>query len=187
VNNGQKDPDTDAVTSTTGAGQDCSPAPTPVNGNDDLVNALLGLELKSMFEDMTGKNLETITPQGRVCPARSSEEIWGPLKQISERIPPHDLNNPPLPKRIPRNSTPRKMPPANESDMLDRHNRIMAAVLTRFRNMVMAATEPLPKSAEIPQASLNAMTMNNEASALVCKSYSSPSQTVEVPPLVSHR
>ncbi|KAJ8119260.1 hypothetical protein ONZ43_g3755 [Nemania bipapillata] len=49
----------------------------------------------------------------------------------------------------------------------DRHNKIMAAILTRFRNIVMAATEPLPKSAAIAQASLNTMTMNNEVSALI--------------------
>ncbi|KAI1306372.1 hypothetical protein F5Y03DRAFT_140604 [Xylaria venustula] len=50
---------------------------------------------------------------------------------------------------------------------VDRHNRIMAAILTRFRNMVLAATEPLPTAGAIPQASLNAMTMNNEVSALI--------------------
>ena len=61
------------------------------------------------------------------------------------------------------------MSPANEPDLLDRHNRIMAAILTRFRNMVLAATEPLPTAAAIPQASLNSMTMNNEVSALVCR------------------
>ncbi|RWA05874.1 hypothetical protein EKO27_g9230 [Xylaria grammica] len=33
--------------------------------------------------------------------------------------------------------------------------------------MVLAATEPLPTSMAIPQASLNAMTMNNEVSALI--------------------
>ncbi len=60
------------------------------------------------------------------------------------------------------------MPPADLPNLLDRHNRIMAAILTRFRNMVLAATEPLPAAAAIPQASLNAMTMNNEVSALVC-------------------
>ncbi|KAI3343776.1 hypothetical protein F4824DRAFT_494027 [Ustulina deusta] len=59
------------------------------------------------------------------------------------------------------------MPPADLPNLLDRHNRIMAAILTRFRNMVLAATEPLPAAAAIPQASLNAMTMNNEVSALI--------------------
>ncbi|KAI2642721.1 hypothetical protein GGS21DRAFT_486546 [Xylaria nigripes] len=52
-------------------------------------------------------------------------------------------------------------------NLLDRHNKIMAEILTRFRNMVVAATEPLPTAAAIPQASLNAMTMNNEVSALI--------------------
>lgn len=50
---------------------------------------------------------------------------------------------------------------------MDRHNRIMAAVLTRFRNVINAATEPLSKTATIPQASLNLMTLNNETSALI--------------------
>ncbi|GAW21724.1 hypothetical protein ANO14919_112480 [Xylariales sp. No.14919] len=54
-----------------------------------------------------------------------------------------------------------------QNTLMDRHNRIMAAILTRFRNMVLAATEPLPTSTAIPQASLNAMTMNNEVSALI--------------------
>ncbi|KAI0400368.1 hypothetical protein F4802DRAFT_585274 [Xylaria palmicola] len=54
-----------------------------------------------------------------------------------------------------------------QNTLMDRHNKIMAAILTRFRNMVLAATEPLPTAAAIPQASLNAMTMNNETSALI--------------------
>ncbi|KAI3337211.1 hypothetical protein HD806DRAFT_475994 [Xylariaceae sp. AK1471] len=54
-----------------------------------------------------------------------------------------------------------------QNTLMDRHNKIMAAILTRFRNMVLAATEPLPTAAAIPQASLNAMTMNNEVSALI--------------------
>ncbi|KAI1367029.1 hypothetical protein F5Y08DRAFT_299811 [Xylaria arbuscula] len=55
----------------------------------------------------------------------------------------------------------------DQNTLMDRHNRIMAAILTRFRNMVLAATEPLPNAAAIPQASLNSMTMNNEVSALI--------------------
>ncbi|KAI1277670.1 hypothetical protein F5Y07DRAFT_82456 [Xylaria sp. FL0933] len=61
----------------------------------------------------------------------------------------------------------KKATPANEPTLLDRHNKIMAAILTRFRNMVLAATEPLPTANPIPQASLNAMTMSNEVSALI--------------------
>ncbi|KAI1172179.1 hypothetical protein F4777DRAFT_524974 [Nemania sp. FL0916] len=53
------------------------------------------------------------------------------------------------------------------STILDRHNKTMASILTHFRNMVLAATEPLPTSAAIPQASLNTMTMNNEVSAMI--------------------
>ncbi|KAI1810746.1 hypothetical protein GGS20DRAFT_589220 [Poronia punctata] len=53
------------------------------------------------------------------------------------------------------------------STLLERHNKIMAAILTRFRNMVLAATENLTKDVSIPQASLNVMTMNNEVTALI--------------------
>ncbi|KAI1822984.1 hypothetical protein F4861DRAFT_356816 [Xylaria intraflava] len=54
-----------------------------------------------------------------------------------------------------------------QNTLMDRHNKIMAEILTRFRNMVIAATEPLPGAAAIPRASLNAMTMSNEVSALI--------------------
>ncbi|KAI0115894.1 hypothetical protein GGR51DRAFT_502506 [Nemania sp. FL0031] len=54
-----------------------------------------------------------------------------------------------------------------QNTLMDRHNKIMAAILTRFRNMVAAAAEPLPDAAIIPQAALNAMTMESEASALI--------------------
>ncbi|KAI0486789.1 hypothetical protein F4859DRAFT_510574 [Xylaria cf. heliscus] len=56
---------------------------------------------------------------------------------------------------------------ANTPDLLDRHEEIMAAILTRFRNMVAAATEPLPAAAAIPQAALSNIIMNNEAAALI--------------------
>ncbi|KAI0857218.1 hypothetical protein F4860DRAFT_490330 [Xylaria cubensis] len=54
-----------------------------------------------------------------------------------------------------------------QNTLLDRHELIIAAILTRFRNMVNAACAPLPTAAAIPQASLNIMTMNNEAAALI--------------------
>ncbi|KAI1751484.1 hypothetical protein F4782DRAFT_505110 [Xylaria castorea] len=54
-----------------------------------------------------------------------------------------------------------------QNTLLDRHELIIAAILTRFRNMVNAAGAPLPTAAAIPQASLNIMTMNNEAAALI--------------------
>ncbi|KAI0460529.1 hypothetical protein F5B21DRAFT_452203 [Xylaria acuta] len=54
-----------------------------------------------------------------------------------------------------------------QNTLLDRHEQIIAAILTRFRNMVDAAGAPLPTAAAIPQASLNMMTMNNEVSALI--------------------
>ncbi|KAI0436343.1 hypothetical protein F4803DRAFT_234455 [Xylaria telfairii] len=54
-----------------------------------------------------------------------------------------------------------------QNTLLDRHQKIMAAILTRFRNMVAAASEPISATASIPQASLNLMTMNNETAALI--------------------
>ncbi|KAI1434385.1 hypothetical protein GGR50DRAFT_662927 [Xylaria sp. CBS 124048] len=81
--------------------------------------------------------------------------------------------------------------PANLSGMslLDRHNRTMAAILTRFRNMVIAATEPLPTAAAIPRASLNVMTMNNEAAALVriALSLSHPHLISSLPKIINKR
>ncbi|CAJ2509777.1 Uu.00g056770.m01.CDS01 [Anthostomella pinea] len=56
---------------------------------------------------------------------------------------------------------------ANKSDLMDRHQRAMAQILTRFRNMVMAATEPLPRTAIIEHAVLNRMTMETETRALI--------------------
>jgi hypothetical protein len=53
-------------------------------------------------------------------------------------------------------------------NILDEHNRAIAQILTRFRNMVIAATEQLPASgAVIEHASLNRMTMETESNALV--------------------
>lgn len=46
---------------------------------------------------------------------------------------------------------------------------MIAQILTRFRNMVMAATEPLPRDGAIVEtATLNSMTMETETQALVC-------------------
>lgn len=58
---------------------------------------------------------------------------------------------------------------ADGSDLLERHNKIIAQILTRFRNMVMAATEPIPGGATIEHAALNRMTMETETAALVSK------------------
>lgn len=45
---------------------------------------------------------------------------------------------------------------------------MIAQILTRFRNMVMAATEPLPRDGAIVEtATLNSMTMETETQALV--------------------
>jgi hypothetical protein len=57
--------------------------------------------------------------------------------------------------------------PTDYFDIPDRHNRAIAQILTRFRNMVMAATEPLPSSAAVEHASLNSLTMETETAALV--------------------
>jgi len=55
-----------------------------------------------------------------------------------------------------------------QNSILDRHNRMIAQILTRFRNMVMAATEPLPRDGAIVEtATLNSMTMETETQALI--------------------
>ncbi|KAI0976115.1 hypothetical protein F4678DRAFT_416013 [Xylaria arbuscula] len=145
--------DNGAMTQTNGPDPSCSSNSTPGNwSEDDLVDAFLGLNLKAMFYDMIG-NTKPINCRGYIRPHRSSIEIWEEVKRIHETFP----------------FTPdeKKMPPADKPDLLDRHNKIVAAILTRYRNMVLAATEPLPTAGAIPQASLNAMTMNNEVSALI--------------------
>ncbi|KAI1384760.1 uncharacterized protein F4822DRAFT_416185 [Hypoxylon trugodes] len=54
------------------------------------------------------------------------------------------------------------------NSILDRHNRAIAHILTRFRNMVMAATAPLPQTGNvIEHAALNRMTMETESAALI--------------------
>lgn len=63
-------------------------------------------------------------------------------------------------------------------ELLDRLNRAVAQVLTRYSAMVMAATAPLPDTGNIlEQAALNRMTMETESSALVSAPFllSSPS------------
>ncbi|KAI1155006.1 hypothetical protein F4825DRAFT_447911 [Nemania diffusa] len=181
--------DKNALAETTGAGEGCvSTSTAPVNGNPDgLVNAISSMDFKAMFNDMNGRNVPIVTPAGSLHSPRPSEEIWNQVEQTLEPLASHDPNNQPKHKRTPRNRVPRNqvprnqvprnqvprnrvehnMPQANEPNLLDRHNKIMAAILTRFRNMVMAATEPLPTAAAIPHATLNAMTMNNEVSALI--------------------
>ncbi|KAI8628734.1 hypothetical protein F5Y19DRAFT_112302 [Xylariaceae sp. FL1651] len=56
-----------------------------------------------------------------------------------------------------------------QNSIMDRHNQIIAQILTRFRNMVLAATEKLPRTSIIPQASLNTMTMEQETAALIAE------------------
>ncbi|KAI0138568.1 hypothetical protein F4776DRAFT_618978 [Hypoxylon sp. NC0597] len=56
----------------------------------------------------------------------------------------------------------------DHSTLLDRHNRTIAQILARFRNMIMAATAPLPETGNIiAQAALNRMTMETETAALI--------------------
>ncbi|KAI1421678.1 hypothetical protein F5Y12DRAFT_718179 [Xylaria sp. FL1777] len=134
-----------------GNDQNCLSNSTSENGNqEELVEFLLGLDFNAMYNDMKGNTKPTILSTGYVRPHPSSAEIWNPLERMNETLA-HSS----------------KMPPADKPNLLDRHNKIMAAILTRFRNMVLAATEPLPTAGAIPQASLNAMTMNNEVSALI--------------------
>ncbi|KAI2612670.1 uncharacterized protein GGS25DRAFT_130013 [Hypoxylon fragiforme] len=62
------------------------------------------------------------------------------------------------------------MAPPQESNLLDRLNRAVAQVLTRYSAMVMAATAPLPDTGNIlEQAALNRMTMETESSALIAE------------------
>ncbi|RYP73357.1 hypothetical protein DL769_004230 [Monosporascus sp. CRB-8-3] len=57
---------------------------------------------------------------------------------------------------------------ADDEDLLDRHNRTVAQILTRFRNVIGAATEPLPREgAVLEHAALNRFTMQTEMAALI--------------------
>ncbi|KAK7756185.1 hypothetical protein SLS62_001778 [Diatrype stigma] len=52
--------------------------------------------------------------------------------------------------------------------ILDRQNRAIAAVLTRFREMVKAVTEPLPKQGAILEAArLNVLEMDTQTAAFI--------------------
>lgn len=131
------------------------------------MNELLSLDFQSTYNDMTGKTDPVISSKGSTYRPPTSEEAWRPLENLNNTVPSHGPNSPP------HRTQQKKMPPADKPTLLDRHNKIMAAILTRFRNMVGAATDPLPTAAAIPQASLTTMTMNNETTALVCTSLSS--------------
>lgn len=157
---------------TAGASQRGLPTPTAVNeGQDKLVNELLSTDLKSMYNDMAGKTDPLISSKGSNYRPPTSEEAWRPLENLGNTVPSHGSSSLPHPSQQKKPSAKKpsaEMPPANNPNLLDRHNKIMAAILTRFRNMVIAATEPIPTAGAIPYASLNVMTMNNETSALVC-------------------
>ncbi|RYP06454.1 hypothetical protein DL765_009490 [Monosporascus sp. GIB2] len=57
---------------------------------------------------------------------------------------------------------------ADDENLLDRHNRTVAQILTRFRNVIGAATEPLPREgAVLEHAALNRFTMRTEMAALI--------------------
>ncbi|RYP31575.1 hypothetical protein DL767_005684 [Monosporascus sp. MG133] len=57
---------------------------------------------------------------------------------------------------------------ADGENLLDRHNRTVAQILTRFRNVIGAATEPLPREgAVLEHAALNRFTMQTEMAALI--------------------
>ncbi|KAI0480965.1 hypothetical protein GGR56DRAFT_628339 [Xylariaceae sp. FL0804] len=55
----------------------------------------------------------------------------------------------------------------DQETLMDRHERIIAQILTRFRNMIVAATETLPTTNIIENAALNRMTMERETAALI--------------------
>ncbi|RYP43862.1 hypothetical protein DL768_009610 [Monosporascus sp. mg162] len=64
---------------------------------------------------------------------------------------------------------------ADDENLLDRHNRTVAQILTRFRNVIAAATEPLPREgAVLEHAALNRFTMQTEMAALLASSSPSP-------------
>jgi hypothetical protein len=123
--------------------------------------------MKAMYNHMMGNVKPFVTRQGRVINPPSPATVWGPIERLNRDFQSHNSHDPPRKPRSIKNRMPAPVRAADQYDLLDRHNKIMAAILTRFRNMVVAATEPLPTAAAIPQASLNAMTMNNEVSALV--------------------
>ncbi|KAI0526420.1 hypothetical protein F5B22DRAFT_655585 [Xylaria bambusicola] len=152
------DTDNGTLAKPSASAQSFSSNPTSANYDQEgLVNALLDINIAALHRDATRRNKDTILSTGYIRPHPPSKELWDQVKRVHEEFP-----LPPAPEK--KKET---MPPANKSIPLDRHNRTMAAILTRFRNMVLAATEPLPTAAAIPQASLNAMTMNNEVSALI--------------------
>ncbi|KAI1328485.1 hypothetical protein F5Y16DRAFT_419905 [Xylariaceae sp. FL0255] len=49
----------------------------------------------------------------------------------------------------------------------DRHERVIAQILTHFRNLIFAASESVPKSATVAQASLNSLVMDREVAVLI--------------------
>ncbi|TRX88710.1 hypothetical protein FHL15_010382 [Xylaria flabelliformis] len=156
----------------TGAGPSRLSHHTPANkSKENLVNALIELNLKSLFNDMASKSNPTIHPTGSVDVPPPSDSAWRLVDKLGRIFASHDHRNDhrkPA-SRVSKNTKPdqHKMTSANASNLLDRHELIIAAILTRFRNMVNAACAPLPTAAAIPQASLNIMTMNNEAAALI--------------------
>ncbi|KAI0004787.1 hypothetical protein F4779DRAFT_599418 [Xylariaceae sp. FL0662B] len=54
-----------------------------------------------------------------------------------------------------------------QNSLLDRHNRTIAQILTRFRNMVQEAARPLPESGAVEHAALSRLAMETETSALI--------------------
>lgn len=152
---------TDSVPATTGAGPGCSSPTSVVDDEQALVDAQLEMDATSTpngAKDKTKNNPTTASPH------RYSRHPRRPAK--SQILLPG--SNVPSSSQIPHRGARGKMKSTNELNLLDQHNRIMAAILTRFRNIINAATEPLSKTATIPQASLNLMTLNNETSAMVC-------------------
>ncbi|KAI1743922.1 hypothetical protein F4680DRAFT_470424 [Xylaria scruposa] len=162
--------DTGVIIEATGAGPSCLSHLAPADkSKEDLVNALLELNLKSIFNDMAGKSKPTINcPTGSVDVPPPSDSTWHLVDKLGRIFASHHHKKPA--SRVSKHTEPdqhHKMSSANASNLLDRHELIIAAILTRFRNMVNAACAPLPTAAAIPQASLNIMTMNNEAAALI--------------------
>ncbi|KAI8952393.1 hypothetical protein F4801DRAFT_600025 [Xylaria longipes] len=180
------------------------------NSMQDLADALLELNFKEMLYGTDGKNELAIRPPSSVGvphPLRLVNELGEkfashdpkkPLKPVRHKDEPDPFDTK-IPisfkpkkkkstkkpasddlKKKPLEPDQRKMPRTNASDLLDRHEKIMAAILTRFRNMVYAAGAPLPGSVAVPQASLNLLTMQNEATALIKETENLLSLTREI-------
>ncbi|OTB01377.1 hypothetical protein M426DRAFT_220332 [Hypoxylon sp. CI-4A] len=60
--------------------------------------------------------------------------------------------------------------PTDSSNLLDRHDRAMAQILTRFKNIIEAYTEPFPTTGNVLEhAALNRMRLESETNGLIAE------------------